>query len=231
MDCSFTRQDAIEMKLAAKHLAAKANPSRIASFEFELTSPWVTGRRQLAWTGFGLARLVLVGDRGMSTSHRSAARTQRPRRHWICDGSPRCAHRRSPRRPPTSGRCTAARLPRPASGRPAHPRTPRANWRPPKHCWQASPRIDRGTLAGTDKMARTYGKVFGKMGHSVMLRRPWTAVTASATPSPLISRSWSVSSSSKSTARVRRMPRYCLPASTSPLAHRKTRASPRSVRC
>ena len=42
MDWLAERQDAIEKKLAAKHLAAEVNPSRMALFD--LTSSWVTGR-------------------------------------------------------------------------------------------------------------------------------------------------------------------------------------------
>jgi Transposase DDE domain len=42
MDWLLDRQDAIEKKLAAKHLGPKANPSRMAMFD--LTSSWVTGR-------------------------------------------------------------------------------------------------------------------------------------------------------------------------------------------
>src|SRR6201993_3550774 len=42
MDWLLGRQDAIEKKLAAKHLGPAANPSRMAMFD--LTSSWVTGR-------------------------------------------------------------------------------------------------------------------------------------------------------------------------------------------
>jgi hypothetical protein len=42
MDWLAGRQEAIEKKLAAKHLAPEANPSRMALFD--LTSAWVTGR-------------------------------------------------------------------------------------------------------------------------------------------------------------------------------------------
>lgn len=42
MDWLAERQDAIEKKLAAKHLGPEANPSRMALFD--LTSSWVTGR-------------------------------------------------------------------------------------------------------------------------------------------------------------------------------------------
>ena len=42
MDWLADRQDAIETKLAAKHLAPEVNPVRIALFD--LTSSWVTGR-------------------------------------------------------------------------------------------------------------------------------------------------------------------------------------------
>jgi hypothetical protein len=122
MDWLVGRQEAIEKKLAAKHLAPDVNPSRMALFD--LTSSWVTGRCcelaargysrdgkkglpqieygvltdaagrpvavrvfagntadpaafteivEVVRTGFGLARLVLVGDRGMITSARITA--------------------------------------------------------------------------------------------------------------------------------------------------------------
>ena len=119
MDWLAGRQDAIERKLAAQHLAPEVNPARMALFD--LTSAWVTGRCcALAARGYsrdgkkgceqieygvltdpagrpvavrvfpgntadpdafteivtvirdplGIARLVLVGDRGMITSAR-----------------------------------------------------------------------------------------------------------------------------------------------------------------
>jgi hypothetical protein len=119
MDWLADRQDAIEAKLAGKHLAAAANPSRMALFD--LSSSWVEGRCcPLAARGysrdgrkgklqieyglltdpegrpvavrvfpgntadptafveavkvvrdkFGLARMVMVGDRGMITTAR-----------------------------------------------------------------------------------------------------------------------------------------------------------------
>jgi len=119
MDWLAGRQEAIERKLAAKHLAPQVNPGRMALFD--LTSAWVTGRCcPLAARGYsrdgkkgceqieygvltdpagrpvavrvfpgntgdptaftqivevikdklGIARLVLVGDRGMITSAR-----------------------------------------------------------------------------------------------------------------------------------------------------------------
>ncbi|MBV8265171.1 MAG: IS1634 family transposase [Planctomycetaceae bacterium] len=122
MDWLLARQDAIETKLAAKHLGPQANPSRMALFD--LTSSWVTGRHcevaargysrdrkkglaqieygiltdpagrpvavrvlsgdtadpvafadivEVIRAGFGLNRLVLVGDRGMITSARIEA--------------------------------------------------------------------------------------------------------------------------------------------------------------
>src|SRR4029077_2748027 len=42
MDWLTARQDRIEKKLAAKHLAESVNPGRMALFD--LTSSWVTGR-------------------------------------------------------------------------------------------------------------------------------------------------------------------------------------------
>ena len=122
MDWLADRQEAIENKLAAKHLAPQVNPGRMALFD--LTSAWVTGRCcELAARGYsrdgkkgceqieygvltdpagrpvavrvfagntadpvafteivtvirhtlGIARLVLVGDRGMITSARIEA--------------------------------------------------------------------------------------------------------------------------------------------------------------
>jgi len=122
MDWLADRQQAIERKLAAKHLAPDVNPARMALFD--LTSAWVTGRCcELAARGYsrdgkkgceqieygvltdpagrpvavrvfpgntadpdafteivtairdtlGIARLVLVGDRGMITSARIEA--------------------------------------------------------------------------------------------------------------------------------------------------------------
>ena len=51
MDWLASRQDAIEKKLAAKHLGPQANPQRLALFD--LTSSWVTGRCcQLAAHGY-----------------------------------------------------------------------------------------------------------------------------------------------------------------------------------
>jgi hypothetical protein len=122
MDWLADQQEAIETKLAAKHLGPAVNPSRMALFD--LTSSWVTGRCcelaargysrdgkkglpqieygiltdpdgrpvavrvfpgntadpvaftdiiEVIRTTFGLARLVLVGDRGMITSARITA--------------------------------------------------------------------------------------------------------------------------------------------------------------
>jgi hypothetical protein len=122
MDWLAGRQDAIEAKLAARHLAPAANPARMALFD--LSSSWLEGSRcPLAARGysrdgkkgklqieyglltdpagrpvavrvfpgnagdpaaftqianvirdkFGLARMVMVGDRGMITSARIAA--------------------------------------------------------------------------------------------------------------------------------------------------------------
>jgi Transposase DDE domain len=55
MDWLADRQDAIETKLAAKHLGPEANPDRMALFD--LTSSWVTGRRcELAARGYSRDR-------------------------------------------------------------------------------------------------------------------------------------------------------------------------------
>jgi hypothetical protein len=126
MDWLVARQDAIEAKLAARHLAPAANPARMALFD--LSSSWLEGSRcplaargysrdgrkgrlqieyglltdpagrpvavrvlpgstgdPAAFTGivdvvrdkFGLAQMVMVGDRGMITSARIAALNQR----------------------------------------------------------------------------------------------------------------------------------------------------------
>ena len=125
MDWLAGRQDAIEAKLAARHLAPEANPSRMALFD--LSSSWVEGthcplaargysrdgkkgRLQIEYglltdpegrpaavrvfpgnTGdpaaftkivqvirdkFGLAKMVMVGDRGMITTARIEALNQ-----------------------------------------------------------------------------------------------------------------------------------------------------------
>ena len=125
MDWLEDRQDAIEAKLAARHLGPEANPSRMALFD--LSSSWVEGRccplaargysrdgkkgrAQIEYglltdpagrpvavrvfpgnTGdpaaftaivdvvrdkFGLAKMVMAGDRGMITSARIAALTE-----------------------------------------------------------------------------------------------------------------------------------------------------------
>jgi hypothetical protein len=125
MDWLAARQDAIEAKLAARHLAPEANPARMALFD--LSSSWLEGTRcplaargysrdgkkgrlqieyglltdpagrpvavrvlpgntgdPAAFTGivqvirdkFGLAEMVMVGDRGMITSARIAALNQ-----------------------------------------------------------------------------------------------------------------------------------------------------------
>ncbi|BBZ06621.1 hypothetical protein MDOR_07900 [Mycolicibacterium doricum] len=51
MDWLLTRQEAIEKKLAARHLGPAVNPSRIAMFD--LSSSWVTGRHcDLAARGY-----------------------------------------------------------------------------------------------------------------------------------------------------------------------------------
>ena len=132
MDWLVGRQDAIEAKLAARHLAAEVNPSRMALFD--LSSSWVEGTRcPLAARGysrdgkkgkaqieyglltdpagrpvavrvfpgdtadptafveavttvkdrFGLADLVMVGDRGMITSARIDALKEHTELGWL----------------------------------------------------------------------------------------------------------------------------------------------------
>src|SRR5947209_6726415 len=125
MDWLAARQDAIERKLARRHLAPDANPARMALFD--LSSSWMEGRCcplaargysrdgkkgklqieyglltdaagrpvavrvfpgntgdpgafteivQVVRDKFGLAKMVMVGDRGMITSARIGALTQ-----------------------------------------------------------------------------------------------------------------------------------------------------------
>jgi hypothetical protein len=132
MDWLVGRQDAIEAKLAARHLAAEVNPSRMALFD--LSSSWVEGRHcplaargysrdgkkgkaqieyglltdpagrpvavrvfagdtadPAAFVGavtvvrdrFGLADLVMVGDRGMITSARIDALKEHTQLGWL----------------------------------------------------------------------------------------------------------------------------------------------------
>jgi hypothetical protein len=132
MDWLVSRQDAIEAKLAARHLAPDANPSRMALFD--LSSSWVEGRHcPLAARGysrdgkkgkaqieyglltdpagrpvavrvfagdtgdptafveavtvvrdrFGLADLVMVGDRGMITTARIDAVREHTELGWL----------------------------------------------------------------------------------------------------------------------------------------------------
>ena len=106
MDWLADRQEAIERKLAAKHLAPDVNPGRMALFD--LTSAWVTGRCcELAARGYsrdgkkGCEQIeygVLtdpagrpVGGAGVSRQHRRPGRVHRDRHR-----DPRRArHRRS----------------------------------------------------------------------------------------------------------------------------------------
>ena len=201
MDWLAHRQDAIEAKLAARHLAPAANPSKMALFD--LSSSWMEGR-SARWpprllrdgkkgncrsstgcsptrgrpvavrvfpgnTGdpgaftaivevvrdkFGLAKMVMVGDRGMITCARIQAMNQAGRRdgaagHRHLRVDHRAARPRHPqadgrRRPPSAQplrragpgrdhlrrlpRRAADRLPQPGPGRRPRPhprRTPR----------------------------------------------------------------------------------------------------------
>jgi hypothetical protein len=132
MDWLVDQQDRIEAKLAARHLAVQANPSRMALFD--LSSSWVEGRHcplaargysrdgkkgkaqieyglltdphgrpvairvfagdtadpaafieavQVVRDRFGLADLVMVGDRGMITSARIAALKEHTELGWL----------------------------------------------------------------------------------------------------------------------------------------------------
>ena len=157
MDWLVDRQDAIETKLAARHLARDGEP--VADGVVRPVRAWVTGRYcALAARGysrdgkkgceqieyglltdpagrpvavrvfpgntadptafteivtvvrdtFGLAQLVMVGDRGMITSARIDALrelNEDPTPQPISAGSPRCAPPRSPNWPPMTGRC------------------------------------------------------------------------------------------------------------------------------
>ncbi|MGO9384932.1 MAG: IS1634 family transposase [Mycobacterium sp.] len=233
MDWLADRQDAIEKKLAAKHLAPKANPSRMALFD--LTSSWVTGRCcelaargysrdgkkglpqieygiltdaagrpvavrvvpgntadpaafteivEVVRTGFGLARLVLVGDRGMITSARIEALRE------LNDDTGTGFGWITALRAPAIATLAADDGPLQMSLFDAHDLTEIAHpdfpgerliaCRNPalaverarkRHELLAATetllagiaaRVDRGTLAGTDKIGEAYGKVVGK---------------------------------------------------------------------
>src|SRR5277367_933061 len=233
MDWLADRQDAIEKKLAAKHLGPEVNPSRMALFD--LSSSWVTGRCcelaargysrdgkkglpqieygiltdaagrpvavrvfagntadpaafteivEVVRTGFGLARLVLVGDRGMITSARIEALRELNDDTgtgfgWItalrapaiatlaADNGPlqmslfdthdlaEIAHPDFP-----GERLIACRNPALAAERTRK----RAELLAATETLLAgiAARVDRGTLTGTDKIGEAYGKVVGK---------------------------------------------------------------------
>ena len=232
MDWLLSRQDAIENKLAAKHLGPAANPSRMALFD--LTSSWVTGRCcelaargysrdgkkglpqieygiltdaagrpvavrvlpgntadptaftdivEVIRTGFGLDRLVLVGDRGMITCARIAALRELNEAGtgfgWI-----------TALRAPAIAKLAAEQGPLQMSlfdtqdiAEVTHPDYPgerliacrnpalaaeRARKRADllaatdKDLTRIAERVQAGTLAGADKIGQAYGKVVGK---------------------------------------------------------------------
>ena len=210
MDWLEDRQDAIEAKLAARHLAPEANPARMALFD--LSSSWLEGSRcPLAARGysrdgkkascrsstgcsptrraarsrsgccpatpatrprsptssglrdkFGLAKMVMVGDRGMITSARIAALNQledgtaRPDPYgWITalrapaikklmaeDGPLQLSPVRSagPGRDHHPGlpRRAAGRLPQPGPGRRPRPQARGPAGTRPRSCWLPS---------------------------------------------------------------------------------------------
>src|SRR5271156_1971110 len=210
MDWLAERQHPIEKKLAAKHLGPDVNPGRMALFD--LSSSWVTGRCcELAARGYsrdgkkglpqieygiltdaagrpgavgGLARLVLVGDRGMITSARIEALRELNDDTgtgfgWItalrapaiatlaADNGPlqmslfdthdlaEIAHPDFP-----GERLIACRNPALAAERTRK----RAELLAATETLLAgiAARVDRGTLTGTDKIGEAYGKVVGK---------------------------------------------------------------------
>src|SRR5947209_15989073 len=133
MDWLAARQDAIERKLARRHLAPDANPARMALFD--LSSSWLEGSHcplaargysrdgkkgkvqieyglltdpegrpvavrvfegdtadpaafteiaEVVRNGFGLRKMVMVGDRGMITTARIDALQELDKKHgWI----------------------------------------------------------------------------------------------------------------------------------------------------
>jgi hypothetical protein len=233
MDWLADRQDAIEKKLAAKHLAPEVNPSRMALFD--LTSSWMTGRCcelaargysrdgkkglpqieygiltdaagcpvavrvfagntadpaafteivEVVRTGFGLHRLVLVGDRGMITSARIEALRE------LNDDAGTGFGWITALRAPAIAKLAAEDGPLQMSlfdthdlAEIAHPDFPgerliacrnpalaaertrkRADLLAATETLLAgiAARVDRGTLTGTDKIGEAYGKVVGK---------------------------------------------------------------------
>jgi len=81
MDWLVGRQDAIEAKLAGRHLGAQANPSRMALFD--LSSSWVEGRCcPLAARGYSRD-----GKKGKAQIEYGLL-TDRPGGRWRCGSSP-----------------------------------------------------------------------------------------------------------------------------------------------
>ena len=233
MDWLADRQDAIEKKLAAKHLAPEVNPSRMALFD--LTSSWMTGRCcelaargysrdgkkglpqieygiltdaagrpvavrvfagntadpaafteivEVVRTGFGLHRLVLVGDRGMITSARIEALRE------LNDDAGTGFGWITALRAPAIAKLAAEDGPLQMSlfdthdlAQIAHPDFPgerliacrnpalaaertrkRADLLAATETLLAgiAARVDHGTLTGTDKIGEAYGKIVGK---------------------------------------------------------------------
>ena len=77
MDWLADRQEAIEKKLAAKHLGPAANPTRMAMFD--LTSSWVTGR----CCGWPPMAIPVTARRDWRRSNTGCSPT-RPGARWRC---------------------------------------------------------------------------------------------------------------------------------------------------
>jgi hypothetical protein len=89
MDWLVDRQDAIEKKLATKHLAAEANPSRMALFD--LTSSWVRGRHcELAARGY-FHPLPVAGAFASEVDAQPGVVAQLPNRRWRNEARPQQA--------------------------------------------------------------------------------------------------------------------------------------------
>ena len=236
MDWLEHRQDAIEAKLAARHLGPQANPSKMALFD--LSSSWLEGRHcPLAARGysrdgkkgklqieyglltdpagltvavrvfpgntgdpgafteivtvvrdkFRLAKMVMVGDRGMITTARIAAMnqagdgTRRPDAdtyEWItrcAPGHPQAHGRRRaapavPVRPAGPGRDHLRRLPRRAAGRRRNPVLAADRARTREDLLAATEkllapllaRVQAGRLQGAGEIGVEVGKVITK---------------------------------------------------------------------
>ena len=177
MDWLQARQDAIEAKLARRHLAPAANPQRMALFD--LSSSWLEGTHcplgergysrdgkkgkvqieyglltdpegrpvavrvlegstadpaafteiaEVVRNGFGLRKMVMVGDRGMITSARIDALCRNSIR--TTGGSPRCARPPSASSWPTTARCSSVSSTSRTSPRSPRRTFPASGWSP-----------------------------------------------------------------------------------------------------